>query len=79
MPSEAARAESRCGSLSRDRLRRLHNDVLTGQDDGEQGAPRGADRRPGLLPLGEVLAAALSRRAGPDAAAETMHAQHYGE
>lgn len=57
-----------------------HDDVLTGQNDGEQGTPRGTDHRPGMLPLGEILAAALSRRAGSDAAAaETMYAEPYGE
>lgn len=66
--------------LSRDRLSGTQNDVLAGQDDGKQGAPRGTDYRPGLLPLGEILAATLSRRAGSDAAAaETMYAESYGE
>jgi hypothetical protein len=33
-----------------------------------------------MLPLGEILSAALPRRAGSDAAAaETMHAEPYGE
>lgn len=56
------------------------DDVLAGQDDGEQGAPRGTHLRPGVLSLGEILAAALSRRAGPDAAAtEAMHAEPHGK
>lgn len=56
------------------------DDVLAGQDDGEQGTPRGTHHCPGMLSLGEILAAALSRRAGSDAAAtEAMYAESYGE
>jgi len=79
-PSEVEPRSRRGEDLSRDRLSDSHDDVLTGQDDGEQGAPRGTDHRPGMLPLGEILSAALPRRAGSDAAAaETMHAEPYGE
>lgn len=64
--------------LSRNRLSDSQNDVLTGQNDGEQGAPRGTDHRSGMLSLGEILAATLSRRAGSNAAAtETMYAEPY--
>lgn len=80
VPSEGADSGTSRGPLSRDRLSGTQNDVLAGQDDGEQGTPRGTDHRPGVLSLGEILAAALSRRAGSDAAAtEAMHAEFYGE
>lgn len=80
VPSEGADSETNRGPLSRDRLSGTQNDVLTGQDDGEQGTPRGTDHRPGVLPHGEILTAALSRRAGSDAAAtEAMYAELYGE
>lgn len=80
VPSEGAHSETNRGPLSRDRLSGTQNDVLTGQDDGEQGTPRGTDHRPGVLPHGEILTAALSCRAGSDAAAtEAMYAELYGE
>lgn len=80
VPSEGADSGISRGPLSRDRLSGTQNDVLTGQDDGEQGTPRGTDHRPGVLSLREIFAAALSRRAGPDAAAaEAMYAELYGE
>lgn len=73
---EQPKARTRAGV----RLSGTQNDVLAGQDDGEQGAPRGADHRPGMLPFGEILAVTLSRRAGSDAAAaEAMYAEPHGE
>lgn len=80
VPSEGADSGISRGPLSRDRLSGTQNDVLTGQDDGEQGTPRGTDHRPGVLSLREIFAAALSRRAGSDAAAtEAMYAELNGE
>lgn len=80
VPSEGTDSRINRGPLSRDRLSGTQNDVLTGQDDGEQGTPRGTDHRPGMLSLREILAAALSCCAGSDAAAaEAMHAELYGE
>jgi len=80
VPSEGADSETNRGPLSRNRLSGTQNDVLAGQDDGEQRTPRGTDLRPGVFSFGEILAAALSRRAGSDAAAaKAMYAELYGE